>query len=562
MSGVAGKPSQGGPWDVIVSGAGPAGLTLAIDLGQRGIRTLLLERNAAPGPWPKMERTNARSMEIYRRLGLAETIRAVGYDADTSMDVFTAVDLATPIARLRYPTVGEERARIAATRDGSAPLEPYQLVSQYALEPVLKATAEALPRVDVRFGEETVGFAQDADGVEVETRDADGRVRRHRARFLVGCDGGSSFVRKSLGIRLEGQGRLKHMSQVQFRSETLYARIPIGKGRHYYLADGAIVVVQGNRTDFSLHTDLPADTDFVPVIRRYIPGDYDLEVLRVNEWDLHLLVAERYRDRRVFLAGDAVHLVIPTGGLGMNTAVGDVADLAWKLAATVQGWGGPMLLDSYEFERRRVGLFNRDASGWAAQGPVRWRAAATPAVFLPGAEGEAARAALAPLAQAEQRRVHDMVGAELGYHYAGSPIVASEPGAPPPWDRVRYVPSAQPGARLPHAWLPDGRAVFDLHGTGYTLLALTGAPHADALRAAFARIGAPLEVIAVEAPELVEVYGAPLLLLRPDLHVVWRGARLSDAPPDLADIATGHACDRRSEAGGGAALHESGAVPA
>ncbi|MBJ7575554.1 FAD-dependent monooxygenase [Luteimonas sp. MC1828] len=530
-------------YEVVISGAGPAGLTLAIDLGRRGVRTLLLERNAEPGPWPKMERTNARSMEIYRRLGLADAIREVGYGPDTSMDVFTAVDLATPIARLRYQTVREQREWIAATNDGSAPLEPYQLVSQYALEPLLKAAAEALPSVDVRFGHETVGFEQDDGGVCVQVRGPGDDMQRVRGQYLVACDGGASFIRKTLGIALEGRGRLAHMAQVQFRSEQLYDRIPIGKGRHYYLADGAIVVVQGNRTDFTLHTSLPADSDFVPVIRGYIPGDYDLEVLRVNEWDLHLLVAERYRERRVFLAGDAVHLVIPTGGLGMNTAVGDAIDLGWKLAGAVQGWVGPALLDSYEHERRRVGLFNRDASGWASQGPQRWRAAVTPAIHAAGDEGVAARAALAPLADVEQRRVHEMAGAELGYHYAGSPVIATEPGPEPAWELNTYVPSAQPGARLPHMWLRDGRALFDLVGDGYTLLALPGAPDIEALVDAFAARVAPLQALVLDEPALARVYGAPLLLLRPDLHVAWRGEHLPADVEALVARVTGHGTD-------------------
>lgn len=526
-------------FDVIVSGAGPAGLTLAIDLGQRGIRTLLLERNPEPGPWPKMERTNARSMEFYRRLGLAEVIRAQGYPADASMDVFAAVDLATPIARLRYQTVAEQRAWIAQTRDGTAPLEPYQLVSQYALEPVLKAAAEATPNVTVRFGHTLVGFSQDGAGVSATAQTADGAEQHYGAQYLVGCDGGSSFVRKTLGIPLEGQGGIKRMRQVQFRSRTLYDRIPIGKGRHYYLADGSIFVTQGNRTDFSMHTDLPAETDFETVIRGYIPVDFDLEVLRVNDWTLHLLVAARYRQKRIFLAGDAVHLVIPTGGLGMNTAVGDVMDLSWKLAGAIHGWAGDGLLDSYEIERRAVGLFNRDASGWAAQGPVLWRGQVTPEVFDRGASGEAARARLQPQADQLQRRVHEMIGAELGYHYASSPVVCEEASPPPVWDLHRYVPTTRPGARLPHMWLRDGRALFDLLGSGYTLLALSVEHGTREVLAAFATAGVPFDVLLLDEPEIAAVYQRSLVLVRPDLHVAWRGDILPDDLEGLVSRITG-----------------------
>lgn len=535
-------------YDVIVSGAGPAGMTLAIDLGRRGVRVLLLERNSEPGPWPKMERSNARSMEIFRRLGLAEKIRAVGYPEDTSMDVFVATSLAGPaILRLRYPTAGEQRARIAAVNEGTEPLEPYQLVSQYALEPVLKEAADSTPNVTVSFGHEITGFDQDEDGVTVRAIGAGGVEQAYRASYLVGCDGGSSLVRKSLGIALEGDGGIARMSQVQFRSEELYDRIPMGKGRHYYLADGSIFVVQGNRKDFSLHSLLPADADFVPVIRSLIPEGVDFEVLRANDWTLHLLVAERYRDRRVFIAGDAAHLVIPTGGLGMNTAIGDVIDLSWKLAATVQGWGGPQLLDSYEIERRSVGLFNREASHWAAAGPAAWRAAVTPELYEQGPAGERARAGIAELANTLQRRVHEMTGAELGYHYAGSPIVAPGDGPEPVWELCRYVPSTTPGARLPHMWLKDGRAVFDLFGPGFTLLSLTGPVDAGPLAGAFAGHGSALEILALDEPHLAATYGAGLLLIRPDLHIVWSGHALPRDPVALAAVATGHARQRPDE---------------
>ncbi|GAB3045545.1 FAD-dependent monooxygenase [Stenotrophomonas tumulicola] len=526
-------------YDVIVVGAGPAGLTLAIDMGQRGVRVLLLERNAEPGPWPKMERTNARTMEFYRRLGLAQAIRAEGYPADASMDVFAAVDLATPIAHLRYQTVAEQRSWIARTRDGTAPLEPYQLVSQYALEPVLKSAAERTPGVTVCFGHALMGFEQDESAVSATVCNAAGMEICVTARYLVGCDGGASFVRKTLGIPLEGEGGIKQMRQVQFRSQTLYDRIPIGKGRHYYLADGAIVVTQGNRVDFTLHTDLPADTDFEPVIRRYIPVDFDLEVLRVNDWTLHLLVAARYADRRVFLAGDAVHLVIPTGGLGMNTAVGDVLNLSWKLAAAVQGWAGEGLLASYEIERRPVGLFNRDASGWAAQGPALWQQQVTSEALVRGDAGVAARAQLQPHADRLQRRVHEMTGAELGYHYAQSPVIEVEDSPLPVWDLHRYVPTARPGARLPHMWLSDGRALFDLLGAGFSLLDLRGGLDTDDLAAEFASAGVPVVRLVLDEPALEEIYGAPLVLVRPDLHVAWRGHSVPGQPCALVQRITG-----------------------
>src|ERR1700691_11741 len=184
-------------FDVIVAGAGPVGLTLAIDLGRRGVRCLLIERHATTAPWPKMDRSNARTMELYRRIGIVDRVRALGYPPDNPMDVFIVTRLCDPpLAVLRYPSVAECRARIAACRDGSLPLEPHQLVSQNKLEPLLREVAEATPNVTVRYGCELVDFAQDETGVSVVARLLDGSEETLRGAYLTGCDGGASTVRK------------------------------------------------------------------------------------------------------------------------------------------------------------------------------------------------------------------------------------------------------------------------------------------------------------------------------------------------------------------------------
>lgn len=532
---------QHGEFDVIISGAGPAGLSLAIDLGQRGVRVLLLERNAEPGPWPKMERTNPRSMEYFRRLGVAEEIRAVGYPATTSMDIIVGTTLADPpIVRLPFPTVHQFREKIAACTDGTQPLEPYQLVSQYALEPVLKKRVETTDGVEVLFGHETVAFTEDASGVTVTAVAAsDGSEHTFRARFLVGCDGGSSMVRKSLGINLRGEGRIRQLTQVQFRSDGLYERMPIGQGRHYLLADGQTIVVQGNLVHFTLHTELPIETDFVPVIRDLIGFDVEFEILRATSWTHNLLVADHYRDRHVFIAGDAAHLVIPNGGLGMNTAVGDVMDLSWILAGVVAGWAGEDLLDAYEAERRPVALFNRTASRWATENLSTWKQLVTPVVFQRGPEGEEARAGLAEVAGPATLLAYSMRGAELGYNYWASPVILSE-AERPAWEIIEYVPSSEPGSSLPHVWLSDGRAIADAVGKGFTYISLVGGVAEPSLEAEFARLGAPLDVLLLEDPLAAKILQTTYLLVRPDLHIVWRGHTPPDNPGALARLATGH----------------------
>jgi FAD binding domain-containing protein/aromatic ring hydroxylase-like protein len=268
-----------------------------------------------------------------------------------------------------------------------------------------------------------------------------------------------------------------------------------------------------------------------------MPLKYDM--LYVGEWRQNLLVADRYLDGRVLLAGDAVHLVIPTGGLGMNTGVGDAIDLGWKLAATIRGWGGPGLLASYEAERRPVGVKNVGASRYASLGRRKWRAQWRPDIRDNTAAGAATRAHLAAVADIEQRKTNEMIGAELGYHYAGSPLVAAEPGDPP-YDFIDYTPSTFPGVRLPHAWLDDGRAAQDCIGDGYTLLRLAGARGDCGFTAVFGKFGAPFATLDLPGRAARDIYGYDFILVRPDLHVVWRGNTPPENPDKLAAMATGH----------------------
>jgi hypothetical protein len=333
------------------------------------------------------------------------------------------------------------------------------------------------------------------------------------------------------------------MRQITFRSEDLYDKIPIGKGRHYYVADEAsgAFIVQGSRKEFTLNLSLPEDGDFVQAIRDRAGFDFDFTVRNATLWRLHLLLAERYRDRRVFLAGDAVHLVIPTGGLGMNTGVGDAIDLSWKLAGTIHGWGGPGLLDSYEPERRRVGARNVEAAGWAAAGMGMWRALVTPEITADTPEGAALREKVGAAAGQHHRRIYAMTGVELGYTYAGSALIAHEPDNADDWEITVYTPHTRPGVRIPHIWLKDGRAMQDALGRDYTLIDLTGSLDTWPLLAEFRRLGVPLSVLSSDEPHVRDVYGCSLLLVRPDLHIFWSGEAL---PADLAALslaATGRA---------------------
>ena len=327
-----------------------------------------------------------------------------------------------------------------------------------------------------------------------------------------------------------------------YRCDDLFDRIAIGKGRHYHVADAhsTFLIVQDSTRHFTLHSVVDSDADMKTMFEQTVAMPIEYEMLSVGQWRQNLLVADRYSQGRIFLAGDAVHLVIPTGGLGMNSGVGDAVDLSWKLAGTLQGWGGPGLLASYEIERRQIGVRNVEASRQASRGRRAWRAAYKPNIRDQTPEGAETRANLTRIADVEQRKSNEMIGAELGYRYRGSPMLWLEPGDGPEDNFMKYVPTTWPGARLPHLWLGDGTALHDRIGDGYTLLRLART-QADtaALERGFASLGAPLTVLAVDEERARELYGYDLLLLRPDLHVVWRGNRLPDDPARLAAIATG-----------------------
>ena len=532
---------------VIVVGAGPVGLALAINLGRAGIKTILLERNPEPQFLPKMERCNARSMEMFRRIGLSKKIRDAGLRADCPMDVFVVEDLTKPaLLEEKHPSIQTFQGKIKECKDLSMPLEPYQLISQYTLEPLLRAEAEALQSVEVLFGHEFMEFSQSDDGVSVRFEDSDGQSKTLTASYLVGCDGGSSPIRKQLGIKLRGEGGILELQQALFYCEELFERLPHGsgpgQGRHYHRADAehTFLIMQDSTKHWSLHATVPDAEAMKRKFEEIVGFPVNYELLSCAPWRQNLLLADRYREGRVFLAGDSVHLVIPTGGLGMNTGVGDAFDLAWKLIGTLKGWGGPELLDSYEIERRQVGDRNVGASRYANVGRQKWRSIATDEIFSGTEAGESLKRKLIQVADSEQRKGNRMIGAELGYRYVDSPCIDNVPGGPE--HRVgEYNPNVWPGSRLPHCWLDDGSALQDQLPETYILLSLGKKPlDTSKLRQSYEKIGAPVAEVRIESNRLRDLYGFDLLVLRPDMHVAWRG---NDAPPnpqEIASISTGH----------------------
>jgi 2-polyprenyl-6-methoxyphenol hydroxylase-like FAD-dependent oxidoreductase len=532
--------------DVLIVGAGPTGLTLAIDLGRRGVRCTIIEQKERPAFLPKMERINARSMEIYRRMGLAGKIRSAGLRPDCPMDVYVILALTRPpLLHLSYPSVAKAQANLRASNDGTQPLEPYQLISQYTLEPLLKSIAETVSSITVRYGCEFLSLRQGSEGVTACVKSTDGKTQELRTTYLVGCDGGASLVRKELDIELSGEGNLMALRQALFRCDELFDRLPIGSGpdhgRHYHVADdkATFLIMQDSTKHWTLHSRVDTDQAMKAAFEKTVGVPVKYEMLSCAPWRQNLLLADRYGKDRVFIAGDAAHLVIPTGGLGMNSGVGDAIDLSWKLAATLAGWGGANLLKSYEIERRQIGDRNVGASRYATIGRRKWRSMWRPDIGEDSQAGAATRKNLSAVADVEQRKSNEMIGAELGYRYVDSPIICNVPGGPEHLFR-EYQPTTWPGARLPHVWLDDGTPMQDRIPDGYAILRLGGAKaDTSGLERAIRSHGAPVTVL--DAPDQIarDIYGYDLILVRPDMHVVWRGNAAPDDAAQVAAVATG-----------------------
>jgi 2-polyprenyl-6-methoxyphenol hydroxylase-like FAD-dependent oxidoreductase len=501
---------------VLVAGGGPVGMTLARTLALYGVRSLLVERNATTTRHPKMDITNGRSMELFRRLGLVDRLRAVAVPEGNNFDVSWVTSLAMEkggreLRRFRYPSVVEKRAEILARNDGTQPREPAMRVSQVVIEPVLRDAIIDDPLVDARWGVALEDFTQDADGVTATLRVQEtGATETVRSAFLAGCDGGSSVVREKLGIGLEGRAAVAQRYMIHFRSDARDLLQAFGTAWHYQTDKGTLIA-QDDEDTWTLQTRPPPGVDAEtldpsPMLDAWAGRAFPRKILVANPWYTHLLLAERYGAGRVFLAGDAAHQYIPTGGYGMNTGIADAVDLGWKLAATLRGFAGPGLLASYERERRPVGYRNRLASERHTN--VRMKIAE---LYQRESEPDALARGIAALGNAE----NESWGIEFGYRYDG---VEGDP--------VIYEPTTAPGARLPSVFLRDGSALYDKLGPWFTLLVFGNADPSPLIDAA----PAPIETVIVDDPTIAPIYEASMILVRPDTHVAWRGNHCADGP--------------------------------
>ena len=526
MSGQRNGPS------VLIAGGGPVGMTCALALAKHGVRSALYERNPETTRHPKMDITNGRSLELFRWLGLAEKLRDVAVPRDHPLDVSWVTSMAGhELHRFRYPSPNEARAAYARANDGRQPLESHMRVSQVVIEPVLKAAVLAEPLIESHWGVTVEDVAQDADGVTLTVRDrTTDVVRQVRGLYLVGCDGGGSAVRQAVGIAVDGQHAVANRFMIHFRSHAKDLLQRFGTAWHYQSPRGTLIA-QDDREVYTLHARFPdgmdtSNVDPLPTLFAALGAEIDAEILVANPWTPHLLVAERYREGRVFLAGDAAHQYIPTGGYGMNTGIGDACGIAWLLAAEVQGWGGPAMLDAYEAERRPVGLTNRE---WSGKHTGVRMGIAEAYVQNPDADTDPVqRQRLAAYIAEAGNLENEALGLEFAYRYDASPLIApvlAMEAGPPPSQELDTIPSgAWPGMRAPHLFCDDGEAIFDkLAPSGFTLLRLNPSADAAPLQEAAHAAGIPLALADVSSRRARDVYGADLALIRPDQHLAWRG---------------------------------------
>jgi 2-polyprenyl-6-methoxyphenol hydroxylase-like FAD-dependent oxidoreductase len=540
---------------VLIVGAGPVGLTLAIDLAWRGVKVKVVEtRRRAEPPEPKCNHVAARTMEIFRRLGVADKLRNSGLPADYPHDIsYRTTFTGQELTRIRIPCRRDRFTDTTAADSNWPTPEPPHRINQIFLEPILFAHAESQPNVEI-LNRTAVGGVEIADNAATATlRDLEsGSVQRQQFRFVIGCDGARSVVRKAIGAKLSGDAVIQRVQSTYFRAPDLIDRqrhVPAwGTGVINPRRTGMVYAIDG-RERWLLHNYLrPDEADFDSVDRDWairtilgVGADFKYDIISKEDWYGRRLMADKFRDRCAFIAGDAAHIWVPYAGYGMNAGIADAMNLSWLLAAHLNGWAPAAILDAYEAERLPI---TDQVSRFAmshAEAEIRRRGAVPAVIEDAGPDGERARDEVGKMTYAINVQQYACAGLNFGTYYDRSPIVAYDGAECQPYTMATYTSSTVPGCRTPHVWLTGEKSLYDALGPEFTLLRFDSAIDAGPLIAAAERRGMPLKVLDIDAADAADLYGHKLLLSRPDQHVAWRSDALPADPLALIDRLRGAA---------------------
>jgi 2-polyprenyl-6-methoxyphenol hydroxylase-like FAD-dependent oxidoreductase len=528
---------------VLIVGAGPVGLTLAIDLAWRGIDVTIVEMRArAAPPEPKCNHVAARTMEIFRRLGIAEKVRNAGLPADYPHDIsYRTTFTGQELTRIQIPCRRDRFTRKDGPDCNWPTPEPPHRINQIFLEPILFDQAAAQPRIDIINRASVDDVVVEDGSASVGLRDLEtGAVRRLNCRYLVGCDGARSIVRKAIGAELTGDAVVQRVQSTFIRAPGLIDRqshAPAwGTGVINPRRAGMVYAIDG-RERWLVHNYLkPGELDFDSVDRdaciRTILGvgpDFQYDIISREDWYGRRLIANKFRDRSAFVAGDAAHIWVPYAGYGMNAGIADAMNLSWLIAAHLNGWAPSSILDAYEAERWPI---TSQVSRFAmshAEAEIRRRGAIPDEIEEAGTRGELARMEVGRLTYEINVQQYACAGLNFGSYYDRSPIIIYDDAKHPTYTMDSYTPSTVPGCRTPHLWFEDGTSLYDAMGPEFTLLRFDPAIDVAPLREAARSRRVPLNLLDVHRPAAANCYDSGLVLSRPDQHVAWRGDRL---PPD------------------------------